>query len=425
MAAEIDLSKITVRALEKPAEIELGRTALSRGHYLGDCKAQYRRLYQVAESDGEWIAVLLWDQCVIRNRVRDEWIGWSTEARGIHCTEVLNNKRFCIAPEYTGVQNLGSRILGLAVQDLKSSWLGRYGEEVLLCETFVDPERYAGTSYLAAGWEDIGLSAGYETRDKKTGKRVKTHPKKVFVKSLREDSKQRLCVPYRYIAEGLEQNNLHSGRMATVDLTKLDLKRLRERLVAIPDKRRAQGKKFSCATLIMMIALAVCAGCTGYQAIWEWLNHLPLPFRISLGLRLGIVPSEPTIRRFVQNIDIVALKQAVYGWLREQTQGLPGQQVISLDGKALRGTRTATSPAKEVLGAVLAPIGIPIAQEPVSEKTNEIPVAQSLLPELPIEGKVIVADAIHTQVKTAEIIKKSRLSVSCQTKSRQSPRINL
>lgn len=174
-----------------------------------------------------------------------------------------------------------------------------------------------------------------------------------------------------------------------------------------------------------MIALAVCAGCTGYQAIWEWLNHLPLPFRISLGLRLGIVPSEPTIRRFVQNIDIVALKQAVYGWLREQTQGLPGQQVISLDGKALRGTRTATSPAKEVLGAVLAPIGIPIAQEPVSEKTNEIPVAQSLLPELPIEGKVIVADAIHTQVKTAEIIKKSRLSVSCQTKSRQSPRINL
>jgi len=413
MDVEIALSKIIVRTLEKADEIEDGKTALSRGHYLGDCKPQYRRLYQVAEYEGEWLAVLLWDQCVARNRVRDEWVGWSTEARSIHCTEVVNNKRFCIAPKYQGVMNLGSRVLGLAVQDLKSSWLARYGEDLLLCETYVDPERYSGTSYIAAGWQDIGLSAGYDTRDKKTGLRVKTHPKKVFIKPLTNNSKERLCVPYRYMIGGLEENNLHSGKIATIDLTKLDLERLRARLCAIPDHRRAQGKKFSLETLIMAIALAVCAGGTGYQAIWEWLNYLPLPFRITLGFRLGKMPSEPTIRRLMQDINIVALKEAVYGWLQEQTQGLSGQNVIALDGKVLRGTKTAQSPAKEVLGVVIAPIGIAIAQEPVAEKTNEIPVAQKLLKELPIEGKVIVADAIHTQVETAKIIvKKKRISYS-------------
>ena len=31
-----------------------------------------------------------------------------------------------------------------------------------LVETFVDPARFAGTSYRAAGWEEVGLSKGYE-----------------------------------------------------------------------------------------------------------------------------------------------------------------------------------------------------------------------------------------------------------------------
>lgn len=33
----------------------------------------------------------------------------------------------------------------------------------------------------------------------------------------------------------------------------------------------------------------------------------------------------------------------------------------------------------------------------VSEKINEIPVAQALLPSLPIAGRVLTADALHTQ----------------------------
>jgi predicted transposase YbfD/YdcC len=33
----------------------------------------------------------------------------------------------------------------------------------------------------------------------------------------------------------------------------------------------------------------------------------------------------------------------------------------------------------------------------VSEKTNEIAVAQALLPCLPVDGRIISADALHTQ----------------------------
>jgi predicted transposase YbfD/YdcC len=40
----------------------------------------------------------------------------------------------------------------------------------------------------------------------------------------------------------------------------------------------------------------------------------------------------------------------------------------------------------------------------VDEKSNEIPAVKPLLAELPIQGMVVTADAMHTQQKTAKFI---------------------
>jgi predicted transposase YbfD/YdcC len=45
-----------------------------------------------------------------------------------------------------------------------------------------------------------------------------------------------------------------------------------------------------------------------------------------------------------------------------------------------------------------------LAQVRVEEKTNEIPVAQALLPALPLAGRVVTAEALHTQVETAQVL---------------------
>ena len=44
------------------------------------------------------------------------------------------------------------------------------------------------------------------------------------------------------------------------------------------------------------------------------------------------------------------------------------------------------------------------AQVPVDGKTNEIPVAQALLPYLPLRGRVVTADALHTQTAFAQAV---------------------
>jgi hypothetical protein len=369
-------------------------------------------MYQVAEQGGEWIAVLLWDQCVQSNSARDKYIGWSTEARQIHCTQVVNNKRFCIAAAFQGVDNLGSRILGLAVKALPGAWRERYGEDILLCETYVDPQLYAGTSYKAAGWEYAGESAGYDKRNKETGKYEKTHAKKVFLKPLDPYANELLCLPYRSIKGELEDNK--QNRKSAVDFAKLDMARLRKRLETIPDHRNAQGRRHTAAVLLLGVALAIFTGCTGYQAIWQWLSNLAPSFRRELGMRK--IPSVSTISRFMRDLDIDELEKAVYGWLKEQTSQLSGHKIIAIDGKTLRGTKDADGNALELLSAVLSPVGITLDQAKVHDKTNEIPVAQKMIENMPdtlINGKIIVADAIHTQTRTAEIIvKKKRISCS-------------
>ena len=57
-----------------------------------------------------------------------------------------------------------------------------------------------------------------------------------------------------------------------------------------------------------------------------------------------------------------------------------------------------------LLAALLQPQGSVIAQAEVDAKTNEIPALRELLAPLAIDGRVVTADALHTQRETARFL---------------------
>jgi predicted transposase YbfD/YdcC len=83
-------------------------------------------------------------------------------------------------------------------------------------------------------------------------------------------------------------------------------------------------------------------------------------------------------------------------WIRSTLQAQPDEP-IALDGKTVRGARTAQGTAPHLLSFRTHQSQETLLQVAVSEKTNEIPVAQALLPCLPVTGRVFTADALHTQ----------------------------
>jgi hypothetical protein len=61
---------------------------------------------------------------------------------------------------------LSSWILGHVLRRLSSDWQKKYGHPILLVETFVERDRFAGTSYKAANWIRLGSTAGRSRQDR-------------------------------------------------------------------------------------------------------------------------------------------------------------------------------------------------------------------------------------------------------------------
>jgi hypothetical protein len=160
-------------------------------HYLGSgplCGAQIR--YLVHSEIYGWLGGLSFSAATWRLKARDEFIGWSERARRQNLQRVVCNSRFLIVPTVR-VGNLASHVLSRCLDRLTGDWQERYGYAPVLVETFVDSQRYTGTSYRAANWIRVGETAG-RTNAYANGK-VSDGKKQIYVFPLQRGWQRRLC----------------------------------------------------------------------------------------------------------------------------------------------------------------------------------------------------------------------------------------
>ena len=73
---------------------------------------------------------------------------------------MANNYRFCLKPD-SGIKNLGSRVLKMIRQEGAKRWKERYGDDLLLMETYVlKNENRRGAVYLADNLTHVGQTYG-------------------------------------------------------------------------------------------------------------------------------------------------------------------------------------------------------------------------------------------------------------------------
>jgi hypothetical protein len=164
---------------------------IQRYHYLGyrvPVGAHLR--YFVHSAEGQILACLLWTSPAWKMKVRDQWIGWSTQQRARNLQYVVNHSRFLILP-WVRVNGLASTILSLSARQLPEHWRQHYGYTPLLFETLVDASRFNGTCYRAANWIPLGLTAGRGRMDRHHQANQAT--KLLFIFPLNRNVQQRLC----------------------------------------------------------------------------------------------------------------------------------------------------------------------------------------------------------------------------------------
>lgn len=186
------LQPVSLRPIEQAdcSASRLWNQMMERYHYLGAgplCGAQMR--YAVHSRQGEWLGGLAFSGAAWQLAARDEWIGWSDQARREHLQQVIANSRFLILPHWR-VHNLASHVLSLALQQVADDWQERYGYRPLLVESFVDAERFTGGCYRAANWLEVGRTTGRGRQDREHagGQAVK----RVFLYALHAQARERL-----------------------------------------------------------------------------------------------------------------------------------------------------------------------------------------------------------------------------------------
>ena len=164
------------------------------------------------------------------------------------------------------------------------------------------------------------------------------------------------------------------------------------------DRRRAHD-------LVDILVIAVCTLlCAGEsfndmedfgKAKLEW-------FKTFLTLRNGI-PSHDTFNRVFAALDPQQFLDCFLRWTQSLRQAV-SQEIVALDGKALRRALNQGQSAKYVVSAWAESNGLVLGQLKVADKSNEISAVPELLRVLELSGCIVTLDAMGCQKKIAREI---------------------
>jgi hypothetical protein len=170
---------------------------------------------------------------------------------------------------------------------------------------------------------------------------------------------------------------------------------------AVEDRRRAEGKRFDLATVLLYSVIGMIAGANSYRQMHEFIRVHRVRLNEAFDLSLRYAPSYTGLRGILQGVDPEALEAA---FRKHATSvGLssaPGNGVaIAVDGKTLRGSFDAFTDKKaaHMLSALRHADQIVLGHLMVEEKTNEIPMAPELIETLGLKDCVFTLDAEHAQ----------------------------
>ena len=397
------LDKVAVRLIqehEKPRWNEI----IEQEHYLHNPRLVGEQLRYVAEFKGEWLALLSWSGAAYHLAGRDQWVGWTDMQRRNRLHFVVSNSRFLLRTARGEYPNLASRILRLSMGRLDTDWRNHYGHGLLLAETFVDIEAYAGTCYKASNWIELGKTKGFE-RAGTDYYEPHGRPKRLFIRPLHRKAQKLMRATELPDAWKAQERNFHPG--CTVKTPQL--RSLFERFNAMTDPRAVRGRRYPLGGLLTIAACAVLAGAQGYEAIADFAAYLTQPQRRALRCRKRRngtydAPCATTFWELLNKIDSDELDQVVCIMLRELQGDRP--EAIAVDGKTMRSTRPdETHDNKLNLFAALAHDKAVVQnQVGIADKSNEIPALPELLAPLELDGTVVTADALNTQRESARHI---------------------
>ncbi len=392
------LDHLEVLELTERDQVQRCDALITQHHYLRDASLVGEHLRYAAVHRGQWLAVASWSAAARHLKARDAFIGWTHEQCRRRRALLANNARLLVLPPGQH-PNLISRFMRLMLARLSADWERRWGHPIALAETFVDPTLHRGTAYKVSGWLQLGHTAGWK-RDADDFYLRHGTPKQVWVRELARKACAKLRAPQLPSAWASVEQSVRPKCIFHVEPI-LSLMALLQDQIA--EFRRPQALGYPVAGLLSLIVMAMATGVRhGADDLADYADTLSQGQLRALGFRRDRrsgryrAPKRTTFQRVLEAVYAPALEAVLLRW-QEQVLGPSHDPLVIIDGKKLRhGGREIVNMVDgqgRFLGSALTP-----------DKTNEVPVARRMLASMELEGKLVLADALHTCKETAQQI---------------------
>lgn len=165
----------------------------------------------------------------------------------------------------------------------------------------------------------------------------------------------------------------------------------------IPDQRRAQGKRHSLPTVLILAILAIATGADSFQAIAEWSVNYQAQLKEVVPFLAFHTPDKSTFHRIFSRLDTEAFEEALSCWIQTITHLEKGEG-IALDGK------TTAKDSLHLVAAFAHKAKSVLFQKATDTKGKELVLAPQILDRVSVKDQIITADALHAQRKFCEAI---------------------
>lgn len=177
-----------------------------------------------------------------------------------------------------------------------------------------------------------------------------------------------------------------------------DVADLAARLSQLTDTRKKRGKIYPLGMILTLVILAKLSGEDKPSGIAEWIRLRSDSFITIFNFKHQRMPCLNIIRWVLEKIVSLEQLEKILNRYLHETYGGQESELLTMDGKAMRGTIPKGSTRGVHLLAVYLPSeGIVLKQVEVGVKENEISAAPKLIEELNLKNKIICADAMQTQ----------------------------
>ncbi len=459
------LDGLSLRLLPEPQDKQRWDELVIEHHYLKSASMVGEQLRYVAEYQGQGLVLLGWCAPALHLKAREAWIEWSPEQLSQRRHLLAQNSRLTLLVERQQFPNLATRALGLCCRRLSADWLEMHGHPIVAVESFVDSQlRFRGTAYKAAGWMLLGPTAGFGRCAEDFYQRH-DRPKQLWVRALDPEGTAALkaqSLPGRLAPyEPAAQPRPLSGKPLASLLDRLPAV---PEPRSTQGRRHPWPAILGIVCLAKLAGVAGSQrDIAGFARRLNQTQRRQLNCYRNPQTGRREAPSQSTFFRALKAVSYDALEPLLVGWQDDLLGPADPKELVVLEGKTARaagGQRVisaVTVPSGRVLGvevvrtkdqlqpddrppgaseaaaapaalavqpAPAAPAPTAVAATPVApaapaaapqpaqvesapnpspkpKKENEIPAARRLLARIPILGRLVSLDAMHTQHQTA------------------------